>query len=49
MIASIFFSKCHICSVNKYVQMSLLDIFKDVENALETDKSLLFRLLDEHP
>jgi hypothetical protein len=28
--------------------MSLFDIFKDVENALETDKPLLFRLLDEH-
>lgn len=28
----------------KYVQMSLFDIYKDVENALEADKPLLFRL-----
>jgi hypothetical protein len=28
--------------------MSLFDIYKDVENTLETDKPRLFRLLDEH-
>jgi hypothetical protein len=28
--------------------MSLFDIYKDVENALETNQPLLFRLLDEH-
>ena len=32
----------------KHEQMSLFDIYKDVENALEADKPLLFRLLDEH-
>jgi hypothetical protein len=32
----------------KSVQMSLLDIYKDVENRLETDKPALFKLLDEH-
>ena len=32
----------------KYQQMSLFDIYQDVENAMETDKPLLFRLLDEH-
>jgi Transposase domain (DUF772). len=32
----------------RYVQMSLFDIYKDVENTLEADKPLLFRLLDEH-
>ena len=32
----------------RYVQLSLWDIYKDVENALEADKPLLFRLLDEH-
>ena len=32
---------------SKYRQMSLLDTYKDVENTLETDKPLLFRLLDE--
>ena len=32
----------------RYVQMSLWGIYKDVENALEMDKPLLFRLLDEH-
>ena len=33
---------------SNYEQMSLLDIYKGVENALENDKPLLFRLLDEH-
>jgi len=32
----------------RYQQMSLFDIYKDVENTLEADKPLLFRLLDEH-
>ena len=34
--------------MRKNVQMSLLDIYKDVEKRLETDKSALFKLLDEH-
>ena len=29
---------------SKYEQMSLFDIYKDVENALETDQPQLFRL-----
>ena len=33
---------------NKNKQMSLLDIYKDVEKRLETDKPALFKLLDEH-
>jgi hypothetical protein len=33
---------------SNYVQMSLPDIYRGVENALESDKPLLFRLLDEH-
>ena len=33
---------------SNYVQMSLFDIYKGVENALENDKPLLFRLLDEN-
>lgn len=33
---------------NKYVQMSLLDIYKDVAASLEEDKPKLFRMLDEH-
>jgi len=33
---------------NKYEQMSLMDIYKDIENTRETDMPLLFRLLDEH-
>ncbi len=32
----------------KYVQMSLLDTYKSVEERLENDKPELFRLLDEH-
>ena len=32
----------------KYQQMSLSDIYTDVENARERDVPLLFRLLDEH-
>jgi hypothetical protein len=32
----------------KSVQMSLFDIYKDVEKHLETDKPALFKLLDEH-
>ena len=33
---------------NKCVQMSLLDIYHDVEDRLENDKPELFRLLDEY-
>ena len=33
---------------NKYEQMSLIDIYKDIENIRETNMPLLFRLLDEH-
>jgi hypothetical protein len=33
---------------NKYVQMSLLDIWHSVEERLEHDKPELFKLLDEH-
>lgn len=33
---------------SNYVQMSLPDIYRGVENAIENDKPLLFRLLDEH-
>jgi len=32
---------------SKYLQMSLFDTYKELENALETDTPLLFRLLDE--
>lgn len=32
---------------NKYVQMSLLDIYKDVSASLEDNKPKLFRMLDE--
>lgn len=32
----------------RYVQMSLLDIYRDVEGRLEKEKPELFRLLDEH-
>jgi hypothetical protein len=34
--------------MRKNVQMSLLDIYKDVEKRLETDKPALFKLFDEH-
>jgi histone H3/H4 len=33
---------------NKSVQMSLLDIYKDVEERLESDKPAVFKLFDEH-
>lgn len=33
---------------NKYVQQTLSDIYGDVTASLETDKPMLFRLLDEH-
>jgi len=33
---------------SNYVQMSLWSIYKGVESALESNKPLLFRLLDEH-
>lgn len=32
----------------KYVQMSLLDTYRSVEERLKNDKPELFRLLDEH-
>lgn len=32
----------------RYVQMSLLDTYKDVTSSLEEDKPKLFRMLDEH-
>lgn len=32
----------------KVVQMSLLDIYKDVEERFESDKPAIFKLLDEH-
>ena len=33
---------------NKYTQMSLMDVYKDVAASLQEDKPKLFRLLDEH-
>jgi len=33
---------------NKYLQMSLFDTYKSVEERLETNKPEIFRLLDEH-
>ncbi|WP_303094802.1 hypothetical protein [Ruthenibacterium lactatiformans] len=33
---------------NKYVQMSLLDIYHNVGKGLKNDKPELFKLLDEH-
>lgn len=32
----------------KFVQMSLIDTYKDVTASLEKDKPKLFRMLDEH-